>query len=111
MTSQSGLQVSGFFAMPVTGGLMAYARIYNKQEWQPSPNWQPRKSVGTVQTVQKIQISTPAVIDKQMQLFDHKAAYQLNNIKQMVKSILDNYKCNADFESKWSGALKRTWRI
>ena len=50
MTSQSGLQVSGFFAMPVTGGLMAYARIYNKQEWQPSPNWQPRKSVGTVQT-------------------------------------------------------------
>ena len=90
MTSQSGLQVSGFFAMPVTGGLMAYARIYNKQKWQQSPNWQPWVSVGTVPTVQKIQMSTPAVIDKQMRLFDHKVIQQLNNIEQMVKSILDN---------------------
>ena len=40
------------------------------------------------------------MVDKQTQLFDHKAALQLNSFEQMVKSISDNYKCKAEFESK-----------
>ena len=104
MTSQSGLQVRGFLVMPVTDGIMAYARIYNKQKWQQSPNWQPRVSADTVQTVQKIQ--TPPQWLKQIQLFDHKAARQLNYIEQTVMFISDNYKRKTEFESKWSDALK-----
>ena len=64
MTSQSGLQVSGYFAMPVTDGIVAYARIYNKQKRQQSLNWQPRVFVGTVQTVAKIQILPQWLINK-----------------------------------------------
>ena len=61
------------------------------RKWQQSPNyWQPRLSIGSVQTAQ-----------------NPKPPQQLNNIKQMVMSISDNYKCKAEFESKGSDALKK----
>ena len=94
--------------MLVTNGTMAYARIYNRQEVATVTKLLAAKGVRWYCSDCAEDTNTlAAVVDKQMQLFNHKAAQQLNNIKQIVKSISDNYKCKAEFESKWSDVLKK----